>query len=298
MAQGSSDMKYLALAVAIGAALGCQSRGASGSNASSARPVQAAVGLGMHRTLRLESASVTDPEARAAAGRAAQMPALTLHGSGPSARLDVRADDDHQNPLAVRAGAGWALTWSDRDHARAFFARTDDRGRAIGVPIAVRVSESAEEDVWAPSVAFTGSEYGIAWADPANGRVNFARFDANGRRLGGITVLHEGLEMPLATRAVWNGSEYGVAVAMSQGIYFVRVRRDGERLGHGVIVAEGNAVASLDELSASSSGFALQWRDAGENAAAHRTRLSREGRPLETTGAIDNALEGVRFAHR
>jgi hypothetical protein len=270
----------LVFALAFGSvAVGCNGQS---TQPTGERPTQGAVANAVQRVSASVASAIEPPAAPPSAdeGRASlRAPAVQVEGVGFAARVAVRADEHHREPQAVRAPGGWAVTWSDREHARAFFARTDEVGRARGPARVVRAAHgSEEEDVWAPALAALGEDgFALAWSDPANGRVRFQRLDAAGSARGGATIVHEGLEMPLATRIVWNGSEYGLAVALHAGVYFARVDAQGARVGDGVLLAEGTPVAELEELSAGAHGFTVAWRDADEGHARHRVRLGRDG---------------------
>src|SRR4051812_37439947 len=220
MMLGSRRASYLTIAATvIGlSTAGCDRQGESQILGPAERPTQGAVGTAMRRVSRGVQSAIEPrtevPQDQAAASNL--VPEFRMHGS----QLQVRPDEHHTAPQAVHTREGWAMTWGDGDHSRALFARMDDHGHPLGLPVVVRESRSAEEDVWSPAVAFTGDNYGMAWSDPANGRIRFARLDPQGNLIGHATIVHEGLEMPLMTRVVYNGSEFGVAVAMHDGVYF------------------------------------------------------------------------------
>jgi hypothetical protein len=79
-----------------------------------------------------------------------------------------------------------------------------------------------------PSLAWTGSGYGVAWTDrrsPSDSRIYFARFDAQGQRIGG--------ELPVSTSTadnasvIWNGYEFAVVWSTGSRVYFVRITAGG-----------------------------------------------------------------------
>jgi hypothetical protein len=249
------------------------------------RHTAGAVGTAIQR-VQSTMASAMDPRGVpgvAQHGDSASIPNARVQGLGLGAHAIVQDDAAHQNVAATRTGEGWALSWNDPERTRAFVARMDPEGRPTGRPMMVRESHSDEEDVVAPAVASNGSEMGVAWVDPANGALRFKRMSASGQSMGRPTMIHDGLEMPRATRIAWNGSEYGIAVALPTGVYFARVNREGARVGRGVMVAEDTAVGGIDELTASSSGFQVAWHEAGESAGVrHEARITRDGQVVST----------------
>ncbi len=290
MGKRSRPLMLLALAAGL-AAVGCRDR----ADRAMRHPTQGAVGTAIRR-VQNTVASAVDPqglESGRTAG-AAVMPSVRVDGQGLGAHALVQDDAIHQHVSAQRAGDGWAVSWNDADHTRAFMAQLDPAGQPTGSPVLLRESRSDEEDVLAPSVAFNGSDFGVAWVDPANGRVRFKRVARDGQAIGRSTVVHDGLEMPQASRIAWSGSEYGVAVAMTSGVYFTRVSRDGARIGGGLMVADGPAIGGLDELTASQNGFQVAWHEAGEaSGVRHEARITRDG---QLVGA--SARSGTRVAIR
>jgi hypothetical protein len=244
----------LLAAVAFSAlAQGC-SRGDS-SNAP--RPGQAALGTALPRPTEAPSSEEQAAERHRRA--AEQPPAMRIEAGA----LSVRADDDHREAHADRTASGWAVSWGDHDNARMFLALADAQGALRGAPAMVRQAVSEEEEVHAPAVTATATGFALAWADPSNGRVRFARLDGARRPVGRGTIVHDGLESPSAPRIASRPESHGVAVQLAQGVYFARLSTDGARLGSGTLLAEDTPGAVLTDLRPGARGYEVSWREPG-----------------------------------
>jgi hypothetical protein len=175
--------------------------------------------------------------------------------------LAVQSDDDHQGATGSRLASGWAVTWGDRAHQRAFMLVTDEQGAVRGAPAMVRQAVSEEEEIYPPHVVATAGGYAMAWTDPSNGRVRFARLDTARRPVGRASIVHDGLESPRAARLASHAQQHAVAVQMDRGVYFARLSPDGTRVGEGHLLAEDVAVSALLHLRATGSGFEVSWRE-------------------------------------
>lgn len=253
----------LAIVMATSTA-GCQDRPEIAST------VQRAVGTGAQGALgtRLEARAPQNTVAPTPALPAQQgdlsatAPIAHVEGSGADARLVVQADEHHVAPSSAHLGQRFGATWTDRDGQTLRYANYDLQGHVEGAPLQLHQAVEGEESVASSSLVAVGSEgYALAWVDGENGRVRFARLDANGVRRGASTIVHEGLEAPRSTRLVWNGHEFAVAVGLWQGVYFARINAAGTRVSDGSVMAEGETVRSVDELRTDAQGYNLAWTE-------------------------------------
>lgn len=190
--------------------------------------------------------------------------------------LAVRSDEDHVDAHSTRVRDGYAVSWGDKAHQRAFMLLTDAQGAHRGTPALVRQAVSEEEEVYPPDVVATGNGFAVAWTDPSNGRVRFARLDANRRPVGRASIVHDGLESPRVARIASGNNEHGVAVQLDQGVYFARVSADGTRIGEGALLAEETTIAALDRVQATTTGYEVSWRES--SGAVRSATVSRDGR--------------------
>jgi len=261
----------LALASASMVGTGC-----SRSDRAASRPAPAALGS----AISSHSNNAVSPEEREGNRRrqlSEQAPAIRVE----SGALVVRSDEDHVDAHATRTTNGWAVSWGDKSHQRAFMMVADERGSISAAPAMVRQAVSEEEEVYPPDVVAVGNGFIVAWTDPSNGRVRFARLDSNRRPVGRPSIVHDGLESPRSTRLAAGTNEHGVAVQLDQGVYFARVNAEGARQGEGVLLAEDTQIAAIEAVRAAAHGFEVRWREA--NGAVRSATVGRDGRVATRT---------------
>lgn len=233
------------------------------------RPTQAALSTALPSVGA--NATPAEVEARRHAQASEQAPTMQMQGGS----LAVRSDEDHVDAHSTRVRDGFAVSWGDKTHQRAFMLLTDGQGAVRGQPAVVRQAVSEEEEVYPPDVVATGNGYALAWTDPSNGRVRFARLDANRRPVGRASIVHDGLESPRAARLASAHNEHGVAVQLDQGVYFARVSSDGTRIGDGALLVEDTAVTSIDRVQATATGYEVSWRES--SGAVRSATVARDG---------------------
>lgn len=119
------------------------------------------------------------------------------------------------------------------------------------------------------SLAWTGSEYGIAWEDFRDGsnQIYFARLDSLGNKIGNdvrITFSSGGAGKP---NLVWNGTEYGLAWSdlrdnnAGSEIYFVRIDSLGNKIGSDVRITTAWGESYWVSMVWNGTGYGLVWED-------------------------------------
>ncbi|MBL8684351.1 MAG: hypothetical protein JNK05_34570 [Myxococcales bacterium] len=267
----ATSRSVLAASLALVCAAGC-----SRSERSAPRPTPAALGSAL-TTHNANATTAEEREANRHRQASEQAPTLAMQ----SGTLAVRADEDHVDAHATRTNNGWAVSWGDMAHQRAFMLLTDATGAVRAAPALVRQAVSEEEEVYPPDVAATSNGYAVVWTDPSNGRVRFARLDSSRRPVGRASIVHDGLESPRSTRLAVGTNEHGVAVQLDHGVYFARVNAEGARQGDGVLLAEEGDVASIEGVRAVGQGYEVRWREAG--GAVRAATVSRDGRVAQRT---------------
>jgi hypothetical protein len=121
-------------------------------------------------------------------------------------------------------------------------------GRSVSPVTPVFRAVTGEELVSWPTVAATEDGVAVAWTDRDNGRVRFARLDAQGAMQGRVTIVHDGMDAPQHVLLGYNGHDFGIAATLRTGVYFVRLNADGSRNGRPSVLSEGDAVRSLDAM--------------------------------------------------
>jgi hypothetical protein len=156
---------------------------------------------------------------------------------GEQVRL-TNAAGSSLGPSLVWTGSQWGVAWYDQRagaNAEIYFELIDP---AVGPQGEVRVTMDAF-DTAAPSLAWTGTEYGIAWSDervPGNYEIYFTRLAPNGERLSIEDVrVTNAAQLSQGPSLVWSGTEYGVAWEdgrdTGQEIFFARLDALGARIG-------------------------------------------------------------------
>ncbi len=145
------------------------------------------------------------------------------------------------------------------------------------------------------SVAWSGSEFGVAWArggEPIELHLRFARVSGAGAKLGSdlqfSTTLGDSKDPALA----WTGTAYGLAwVQGGRHVEVGIVDPAGERIGSDVSVRFGTMAAGSVSLTWSGTEFGLAWKEQlVSSSATGFTRLAPDGSPAGVTTMIP-ALE-------
>jgi hypothetical protein len=99
----------------------------------------------------------------------------------------------------------------------------DDAGAAIGCP-AVRLTDDVIPS-YRPSLAWTGSEYGLAWqeGDLGDEVIQFLRLDTAGHPIGDPVVIDPGRRPTL----LWSGAEYAIVWEGEDTVEFALLDADG-----------------------------------------------------------------------
>jgi len=193
-----------------------------------------------------------------------------LSQAGVKLALDKRITFDaaaSYYPSLVAAGSEYGVAWQDKPDGNddeIYFARIAADGDTLGG--AVRVS-FADDSSQVPSLAWSGTEYGVAWADRRSGssEVYFERLAASGDTLGhDLKASADGLNSRAAS-LVWAGTEFGLAWSDSRDgveeIYFARVGADGAKVGADLRVTGSAGISKNPWLAFTGSEFGVGFED-------------------------------------
>lgn len=143
--------------------------------------------------------------------------------------------------------AHWSAVWTGTDLGIAYldnyfgswdvwFARVDGSGHLVANS---RVTTEYYGFESYPTIAWTGSEFGIAWRDERNStpynnqEIYFTRVDANGARLAPDIRVTDSQGDSTFPTIVWNGTEYGLAWEDNREggakVYFVALDQQGAK---------------------------------------------------------------------
>jgi len=201
-------------------------------------------------------------------------------------------------PLASRspsAGAGdWpAVTWTG---SRFVLAWADYRSgdvdpflasfRADGTPdLAPAVIEIASGAAGAVSVAWSGTEIGIAWSDARTGdaEIYFAHVDSAGALLGATLRVTAVAGASTSPALAWSGTSWGIFWTDGRDgpgseIYFARIDASGARAGADVRLTTAPGLARGLSATSVGDGFVAVWADARSGAfRVYATRTDGDG---------------------
>jgi hypothetical protein len=207
----------------------------------------------------------------------------------PGPDIPVTSDPAHsQQPSVAWTGSGVGIAWTD-DRAGSedvYFARYDAAGNQIGAD--VRITDAAGIANH-PSLAWTGSGFGLAWQDGRDGgyEIYFAALDELGAKIGSDVRVTSAADLSVQPWLIWTGREFGVAWEDTRDggnreIYFARLDAAGNRLGPDVRVTT-DAVGSVEpRLAWNGSEYGLSWGNESGLLNVHFTRLNDRGEPVGT----------------
>jgi hypothetical protein len=187
-----------------------------------------------------------------------------------------------QLPSLVWARDCWAVAWQDMidGNPEIYFARLGRDGNKIGSNVRVSNAPSDSRDA---TLAWSETEYGVAWADARSGHfeIFFSRITADGFVLSEnkLTATSSYCTFP---SLVWNGLGWGLAwrdsVSGSGGGYridFVRLAPNGSMINSPVQVPTVSTVPTGPVLDWTGSEYGLIWTDGEYNGPAKDVWLAR-----------------------
>ena len=143
----------------------------------------------------------------------------------------------------------------------------------------------------AASVAWTGSEYGVAWHDDRQGDGNweiyFARLDSNGQRVDPEVRITDAEGVSAYPTLVWTGTEYGLAWRDdrdgNQEIYFTRLTAGGLRLAPARRLTDAAGLSGWPSLVWNGEEYGIAWYDERDgNREIYFNRLHASGNKIRT----------------
>jgi hypothetical protein len=173
-------------------------------------------------------------------------------------------------PAVVSNGGGFAVAWSDeRDlNFEIYFALLDSAGQKIGGDRRITVDDGRS---FLPDLAWSGTEYGVAWSDSrdtgsiGDEEIYFARVDAGGNKIGSDLRITDAVGDSQEPALVWTGSNYGLAWVDDRDgdfeIYFNRLSAGGTKLGTDLLVASSPGGAGHPDIAWTGTHFAVVWDD-------------------------------------
>jgi cysteine-rich repeat protein len=167
----------------------------------------------------------------------------------------------------VWTGSQYGVAWHDNRDANweIYFARLDAVGATVGSQ--VRVTSNGYESKH-PALAWTGSEFAVAWTDlrdGAGGEIYFARLTSAGAKTGGDVRITNDAAASAAPSLAWGGTHYGLAWEDGRDgnaeIYFAWISPAGAKEGLDFRVTRDGAGSSWPSVAWSGTSFYVAWHD-------------------------------------
>ncbi|MBI4091003.1 MAG: hypothetical protein HY422_03185, partial [Candidatus Komeilibacteria bacterium] len=167
-------------------------------------------------------------------------------------------------------------TWDIR------LTRYDGLGTSVTTTLAGNTSCSS----YYPQLTWTGSEYGVIWADctAANNdwEIYFSRLDRSGKKIGQDLRLTNAVGFSAYPSIAWNGDEYGFVWHDrrydSGDILFARINRYGYKIGTDVRLTTHPSSSQSPFITWTGSEYGVTWYDYRDgNYEVYFTRMDRTG---------------------
>lgn len=208
-------------------------------------------------------------------------------------------------PALVVADAQLGLAYWNQPQAEIVFQRLQLDGAPTGLP--TMLTGQAGNGAGQPSVAWTGTEFGVARLVGATtstaGRIELTRLDPLGAPLAAAAIVTTHATTTGPARLAWNGTQYAATwvafdplVSMEQGGWFAPVAADGTRLGAGVRAANfGDCYCTLASAwSGAAWGVVFENDGLSGNVsnAVGFTRVAQDGATASAPVAVSGFVRG------
>jgi len=192
---------------------------------------------------------------------------LDVHGVKQGA--DVRVTNDGApsvDPSLAWTGSGFGVAWcDDRDgNLEIYFARLNAAGVKQGTD--VRVTNDGQNSE-RPAVAWSGSEFVIAWQDERDGNkeIYVARLSATGTKQGADIRLTNDVQRSERPSLIWTGTQLAVAWQderdANKEIYLARLDALGVKQGADLRVTTHVSSSERPSIASTGTALAIAWQD-------------------------------------
>ncbi|MBW2261485.1 MAG: hypothetical protein JRG91_05875 [Deltaproteobacteria bacterium] len=189
--------------------------------------------------------------------------------TGPSGGRTSRITADtgtSMDPAMVWNGSRTGLSWFDSrgGSSEIYFVLLLAGGTEDSTETQI---SSSGVSAAAPSIAWSGSEFGVSWYDErgTDMEIFFARIDETGVKIGSDVAVSAGTGNSYNPSLTWSGSEYGVAWTdlrdSGQQVYFNRLAGDGTVVGSDIRITTDVATSRRPSLVWTGSEYGLAWID-------------------------------------
>ena len=196
-------------------------------------------------------------------------------------RRITASPENSMMPAMVWDGVGYGVTWSDLrplpdngDNYEILFTRLDAAGVALGPDI--RMTTAPGSGLW-PSLAWTGSDYVLAWHDRRDdpdlllGRIFTVRLDAAGQPYEPPNPISDPGRAADTPALLWTGDELaltwaeaGLVSGSGSVVRMARLTSAMVPMGRPLTVSRAARAARKPSLSWSGTAFGVTWDDTRE----------------------------------
>lgn len=184
---------------------------------------------------------------------------------GDSVRVTANGGSS-EHPVLVWTGSQYALAWHDDSDGNneIYFTRLSSTGQVLAP--GKRLTDDDNYSLH-PSMAWTGSEFGLAWHDDRDGNseIYFTRLDATGQKLMSSLRLTKDDSYSEESSLVWTGSEYGLAWQDDRTglyeIYFASLEGNGQIKGSERRISFTDEWSMIPSLAWAGSQYGVAWHN-------------------------------------
>jgi hypothetical protein len=192
-----------------------------------------------------------------------------IDGDEGRVRRSARVTEDggaSQYPVTAYTSSSFGTAWQDdRDgNYEIRFRLLDFYGEPLGDDM--RITHAEDESVY-PSLAWTGSRFGLAWQDRRDGSsdIYFALLEETGEAaVPAVEVTSTGRYSGSPSIA-WSGSVFGIGYEDSRSgsreIYFSVLDADGAKIGSDTRITRAEVMAAQAAVVWNGSRFGAAWQD-------------------------------------
>ena len=169
-------------------------------------------------------------------------------------------------------GTEYGIVWISNNYdflnqSTVYFARIAGDGALQGD--AVKLFESADDQFDFPSIAWTGTEFGVTWSSPSV-EIYFIRIAGDGSAVEEATTLSLDVEGDREKPSIgWDGTQYGVSWINRRSdninrIYFTRLSDNGIKIGNDVMIIDDTRPILYQSVAWNGYDYGLSWLDVAE----------------------------------
>jgi hypothetical protein len=192
-----------------------------------------------------------------------------ISAGGSKIGSDLQITDaawDSLYPALAWTGSEFGVSWHDaRDgNLEIYFARISAGGSKLGND--VRITFNAGDSAY-PSLAWTGSEFGVSWHDYSDGNdeIYFARISAGGSKIGSDLRITFAAGYSVFSSLAWTGNAFGVSWSDTRDggnqIYFARISASGTKIGADVRITNADGDGQFPSMVWTVSEYGVSWQD-------------------------------------